>query len=375
MYKFISTILFAIIVSSCTQNTTKKNDYHEINFANVINKEVKFSSILDSSYQLIPLETSDNIIGRVSKIHLTKNNIFILDAMSSKSLFVFDRTGNFNAKIGGVGKGPHEYTLPYDFFVDEENKQIQILDSDNRIIVYDYTGNYIKNIKLKTLNPSNLTKLKNGYAFIGGGHNDNLLLTNKEFEVINSYFPFINPEFNRAIINPFQNINDSLVTYRKFMNDTVYRIDNMQIKPHIVFNLGNNAYPMKFNGNPQKRVKKQARTKLYYETSKDCFSVILKNNIPYICAYSKATKNSIIIPYNKFDNDITYEKMSSYVIGTDRINDAYVFLVEPFNLLRALSKNPSLEETPNATKIIKLSKGITNTSNPILLIAKLKEMQ
>lgn len=158
------------------------------------------------------------------------------------------------------------------------------------------------------------------------------------------------------------------------MNDTVYCIQNWTIKPHIIFNLGNSSYPKIAMVNPEKIIEKQVILKMYYETSKDCYSVIFKDSEPFICIHCKASRNSLIIPYNKFENDVTFEKKSSYVIGTDDDNDAYVFLVEPYNLLKNLSQDPPSLFDPKNKRILELSHKITNTSNPILLIAKLKHL-
>ena len=109
-------------------------------------------SILYKGVKTIVLETNEScLIGEVTKIRVSDQFIFILDARIAKSLYVFDKDGRFVRQIGNLGNGPGEYNTPSDFTIDRKNNVVYILNSyPNRINKYDATtGRFIQAINLE----------------------------------------------------------------------------------------------------------------------------------------------------------------------------------------------------------------------------------
>jgi len=109
-------------------------------------------SIFYKGGKTIMLETSEScLIGEVTKIRVSDQFIFILDARIAKSLYVFDKDGRFIRQIGNLGNGPGEYNTPSDFTIDRKNNVVYILNSyPNRINKYDATtGRFIQAINLE----------------------------------------------------------------------------------------------------------------------------------------------------------------------------------------------------------------------------------
>lgn len=93
-------------------------DWMSESFENEIFKPIRY----------VQLESGDDmLIGKIDKIILNKDRIYILDAWSAESVFVFDRDGNFINKISRKGEGPEEYIDMRDMFYDEFDKTINIL--------------------------------------------------------------------------------------------------------------------------------------------------------------------------------------------------------------------------------------------------------
>lgn len=69
---------------------------------------------------------------------------------------LFDKGGSFIREIGQEGQGPGEYAMLTDFTVDEERKEVYINDV-LKIVVYDYEGNFKRNINLEDDNLQVLT--------------------------------------------------------------------------------------------------------------------------------------------------------------------------------------------------------------------------
>jgi hypothetical protein len=109
-------------------------------------------STLYKGGKTIMLETNEScLIGSITKMRVSDQFIFILDALIAKSLYVFDKNGRFIRKIGNLGNGPEEYTRLSDFTIDKENNIIYLLNSyPNRIYKYDATtGRFIQTINLE----------------------------------------------------------------------------------------------------------------------------------------------------------------------------------------------------------------------------------
>ena len=104
-------------------------------------------SDLFKSVKCIPLETKDeSLIGDVNKILVHKNSIYVLDCTTAKSLFVFDKEGQFIRKVGRIGSGPGEYVNLVDFTIDTDKDEIILLDNRQLIFFDALTGQYKRNV-------------------------------------------------------------------------------------------------------------------------------------------------------------------------------------------------------------------------------------
>jgi hypothetical protein len=370
-----------LIYNSCTNKTTTKPDYIIDIDIKKANSEVVLSEIIDDDYKFIKLETNDNcLIGRISKVVFTEEAIFVLDNHIARSLFMFDRNGKFISTIGKIGEGPGEFSHPTDFIIDNTNEKILILDMGVRILEYDIKGNYLKTSKL-TDNGYSATlfeKTNSGFAFISGGKNDNLILSDIKFNQESSYFPFRNRNLNKILISPLQNIENNLTIYRQFLNDTIYKIEEGKPLPHIFLNFNNNystdLFSLNITKNKFSKILKNGNSciiKLFLENTESVFFAFGGSNNFYIGYYSKITNQLNFSSMNNYVNDISFDKKSSYVVGTTE--DKFIFYVHPNNLLEGVEKNKeTYSETDQFKKALSASQDLTKKSNPILLVARLK---
>jgi hypothetical protein len=105
---------------------------------------VALSDISDE-VKAIELElTNESLIGWVMKVLRCDEYIIVLEGQESKIL-LFDNNGKFVRRIGARGQGPEEYIYCTDITIDDKNKHLYIADY-NRIICYDYEGNFIEKI-------------------------------------------------------------------------------------------------------------------------------------------------------------------------------------------------------------------------------------
>ena len=95
-----------------------------------------------SSIELIPLETSpDVLIAAIGKIIVHKDIYYALDPTQS-IIFVFDQTGKFLFKINKKGQGTGEYLYIQDFNINPFSGKLELLEPSGKVYRYDLLGNY-----------------------------------------------------------------------------------------------------------------------------------------------------------------------------------------------------------------------------------------
>lgn len=96
------------------------------------------------SIELIPLETSNDVLlVGVKKMLIHQDNYYILDPKQS-IIFVFDKFGRFKSKIDNKGQGKGEYSMIQDFTFNPFSSNLEVLEAYGKVHVYDLLGNYIE---------------------------------------------------------------------------------------------------------------------------------------------------------------------------------------------------------------------------------------
>lgn len=178
----ISLLVIVIFMSSCIKNkqTTELliGDSQGIRISakdNVL-KTAKYDTFL-TNLKFVKLETAHNCLigGEIRNVKIDNDLIFILD--NNTNLFIFESNGKFLRKIGQRGNGPGEIMRISNFFLNKELKEIGLFDiSKNTILIFDYEGNFIKNIKFnQRLNVKEIEFISNDellVEFLNTKHND-----------------------------------------------------------------------------------------------------------------------------------------------------------------------------------------------------------
>ncbi|WP_418172560.1 6-bladed beta-propeller, partial [Alistipes putredinis] len=100
-------------------------------------KIISTAELLDMVEQVdyIKLDSSEPI-GEISKMVVTKDKIFILDAHIAQQIFVFDKKGKLLFRIKNKGRGPKEYISIWDMQVDTIRNEILLNDALARSYLY-----------------------------------------------------------------------------------------------------------------------------------------------------------------------------------------------------------------------------------------------
>ncbi|ASB49380.1 6-bladed beta-propeller [Alkalitalea saponilacus] len=145
-------LILMVVLFSCKSKTHETSEsLNRFEAIDVKKKDILLNTSLSnviSIDSLVFLEyNNQSIIGEISKVLVTKDRIYVFDRLRSKSIFCFDRTGNFINSYRSIGRGPKEYIDILDIsFFDEE---IYVLAAPERFFVLDKDLDFHKSIDIK----------------------------------------------------------------------------------------------------------------------------------------------------------------------------------------------------------------------------------
>ena len=377
MGKELALVLVLFFVFSCTE---KKSEIIlkdiSIDSKENFKKDSKLSEVIED-FRFVSLEnTKNSLIGEINKIRVFNNKIFVLDALTSKSLFIFSNTGSFLYQVGRVGNGPGEFLLPMDFTIDKKNKEIIILDAERkRMHFYSLEGEFIKTKKLDFFGDAlEYDNHRDEILFKGAGRGDNLVISTKNGVKKNSFFPFekrieaINPG------NPIQMLNDSVALFRLYTRDTIYQINNGDISPYRLINFKNEDKSfLKSSKGTVNDLEKINNTLRNYVESKEhiwlsYFTKKPKNSYNTLFINKKNNHKKYYIR-KEYVNDIFYDNYFLDIATT--VENEFVCIIQPYRVLKAMKKIET--KVINKKKTKDLIKNLTKVSNPVLMFATLKD--
>lgn len=195
------------------------------------------------------------LLRNFKKIFFTDNNIIAND---SKTVLLFDNTGNLIRTIGYVGGGPNEYLYSEGTAVDEKNKKIYI-GCYNKVVIYDFDNKFINSFTYTNQEEfDQITFLKDGMLLLNHP-NDYGMLKNK-LSLIDSvgnilktypnYYNFTKETENITVAwgsNVRENFykNKGVTLYKESYNDTINSFDDAyNLKPYIHLNMGKYTIPI-----------------------------------------------------------------------------------------------------------------------------------
>lgn len=137
-------ILCGIIVLSCKH--TEKDSSKIVHYLNSADEPLQEFPPY-SNVEIIKLETSPScLLTNIKRIEMNDSLIFISEY---DNLYIFTRKGDFVTKVGAKGEGPNEYIVLSTFYVDNDKRQITIIDEFKNVLLnYDFTGEYISTVSM-----------------------------------------------------------------------------------------------------------------------------------------------------------------------------------------------------------------------------------
>lgn len=197
----------------------------------------------------VPLETNNScLLDEIKKVEMYNEHIFVSDHYG---VYKFAQNGKFICKVGNKGRGPDEYTMVADFFINHDTLFVR---GWNQLYAYcsENTCDFISSIRFDNRYPKNYVNKTGNYFVSFNFTNNSVEFFDGKGRFINSvyYKKDENAILDRAIYYSYYNIltnNSNSLNITTFCNDTIFGIaENCNLFPKYVINLGKYKIPEKY---------------------------------------------------------------------------------------------------------------------------------
>ncbi|GCB34849.1 6-bladed beta-propeller [Bacteroides faecalis] len=344
----------AVLLSNCVNNKNMQNDKDslviELNFNNSV--DIHDVGLIDS-IDILRL-SNDAILGQVDKIVKHNNCIFLLDAFITKSVFVYDLSGNFIKQLVTIGKGPKECLQPMDIFVDKKENILAVVSrTDRKLLKYNLDNLNLMSVEKLPKPFFFLSNIENGYAgcmnnLIDDNKPFNLWTMSSSFELKNSLFK-IPSSWNSIAsgnIQPFSRYNDK-VYYIQPYDFNIYCVDEKENKVSYKYDLGSNTWPSDIKEYEDiKRINESSPDRYiggfytFQETQNYLITRTVFKNEELLGVYNKKTRETYVAKPSSYSDKylisfgkiigmdenaiyslVTAESVNKIIVGKDKYND------------------------------------------------------
>ena len=369
-----------VMCTSCGQQQSKQIDRSGIVSGElktvVVPKRANISvdSIIADVEFLKLGKTGDILIGEVEKLWITPRHIVVADKYKSKAIFVFDRSGNTQAIINRLGRGPQEYTDLTDVVLTPDKERIVVLDnSKKKLLYYAMNGDFLYDKDL----PFNATDLEyvdeqkimvRTYEYQKNDPNSTFDKNNRHYVYVldtlmnlthsaMSTPPFIKRFEDRLYVNPAH-------------SDTIYRVaEGGSLVPQYKIDMTAIDGVSNFGKEPMEKIMEIRKNNSYfpnaYVDGKDfaLFNIAMPLDKPnyQLILHDKHTGQNYSIEGSSTHALNIYFMESQYVC-----DDRFVSAIPAFRFVSDNSRMPGFEMVET------IKEGLTDEDNPVLLFYTLK---
>ncbi len=362
---------------------------------------VKLSDLGFVDVEYIPLETKvqslisgigiDNIFFHDYKMNkiLSGNDYFLIK--NGNKILKFKIDGSFIRTIGKVGRGPDELDHIDDIVVNKKNQNIYLVSSrQKKICHYSPGGELIKvfSIPFFIYDFSFIENRILCYCGDNSGINKNsFILMDTLGNIVKSFpnkYPF--KSLNGIVVYTHENL---FYTYNKtqcikeIYSDTIYALDNVDFKPHIVIEVGKRLVTP--------RVRSECDSYKIYANYIDPINLLEFGDFIYYAFTYKFVQGDVIIYGfigSKRDN---YQALFNLGEGIDndldggpnilplttKNDNTIISLIDALTLKKYIASEEFKKSTPKypekKKELEKLANSLKETDNPVLIIVKLKK--
>jgi len=234
--KWLPIIAFLILLSCSKSDEKKELSFDRINLMNSNDVSIIEKISFD---KLLILETSEeSLFGRVDKMLIKGEKVFVLDQWVTKAIYMFDMDGQFLRKWT-VGKGPDQFSSVDDFYVDNNADILTVLSGyRKKLLSYDTRTGALIGQKEAPEGAKNFTIDRERFIYeIDPKYGYHLLIENPEGDLKEQVKLPIYKSNVSPVMFGFQH-HDNTIT-RLFPRDTIiYEITEGIAKPKFTLDFG-----------------------------------------------------------------------------------------------------------------------------------------
>ena len=379
-------VILILILSACNADKPQSG-LITVDIETVVEQSVSklYMSELFSDINYIQLQTGNNIlIGNHPEISVVDNFIIVNDG---DNCFLFSKAdGTFIRTIGTKGKGPNEFRSSRGGFVNPINKRIYLLGWQGTLLEYDFDGRFQREIPIpgyvdNFTSPSlsiNYTFFNNdiiAYFINPVGTEDKLLLIfTLDSEIVNVHDNTnVLPDKSFSIRSgesQFYHHNNQLF-FKEIYNDTIYRVTHDQLFPHKVLYTGKYLLPYESKWwGIQSDLSEFVLPYNLDETTSHLFFRFSYNNNSFLGCFDKTTEK---LSMSDWDSGIE-DDIQNFIpfIPLKAINDDEVMgYTDAWKVEQWFKDNP--EKADKLPPHLKKLESLTESDNPVVMIARMKE--
>lgn len=390
--KYLVIVIFLLLNYSCINQQdnelkqTAKEECIVIDVEKCLKSKKQFllSTIADSIEYLRLVTPNDVVITKIKKVVMSMDNFFL---HSNFCVYQFDRDGMFMRQIGKRGKGPGEYTMAMDFFVDTLRNIVGISHYPNLSFYSLMNGVHVKTIEFKNPDIAIHDSIMLGSTETMGIYKHRMIGINDQLDTLltlpnYTFYRQSGTQYGsgKKIRDEFYNYDGN--TYYKGYeeNDTVWKINKLSLEPHIYFNMGKYKLPLKYevNVSPEKFEANGKKFRCVPRVGEDMDYIYFNINfrsgggiIDYCALYDKKQKLSFTVHGEK-EAGMKDDLLNGPDFWPMHINeDYYISYIEAYLLIDYLDKTPRLINEDLKKQI----QGLSMFSNQLLILCKKKEFK
>ena len=324
------------------------------------------------------------MIGEVNKIIDYNNRLYVLDAFITKSVMVYDRTGNFVKQIADFGQGPAEYLQLTDIFIDAENDVLGLVSRlDKKLMKYSLHDLNLISVEKMPKSFFYLTKAQNYYVGYMNNYIEtspfNLWTVSESLEIGTHFFKIASSWSSKSFSSmyPFSVYEDKLYYIQPY-DFNVYCVGENERRIPYKFDMGKNTWPVNVSEYDEvERIKNDRPNQyvenlyMFQETQNHLIVRTVFKHQELLGVYDKKTKKSqvvkpepytdkYLIPFGEIigmDENAIYSlvpaaSVKKNIIGKEKYNDFESEYPQQTKNLREKFKNITIEEDDNPFLLI-----------------------
>lgn len=379
MRSLFSLIIYWLFLSSVLVGCTSNRD-STLENAMVVNLSLNQRSKINEKQiiieKVIQLETtSDCVVGKINKILLKGDKIFIVDFMNSKLVLCFSSHGDFIKKVSDFGKAGGEYLFNRDFIEKSDGSGFLLFDKRlKKLIQYDNKLNFVNEVDVP-ISVNSLVELNNEFIVERSSQSDFFVnICDAQFHIKEKKVKRPQYQLNYDFNNPYPfklgpgdtlcyNPSFSNIIYEYKNNEFVARYllkDRKGFPNKAFFESNSGVHP----GRLLQRFQKDGFLSFldFYENSNILLLKYFRGADRDVTLYSKHGHH--VVTYNTSNKKIMSVLLNN-VLAVDGDGN-FVSYIFPYQLL----DNKGIEFVSN--KIDKLLPALNSQGNPIIVYLKIK---